>query len=138
LAEGFFGRFYCHWFLAYFVDITDRLGYTRPLLSAMPLEQVYDKTFVNEHVPLDGYVYHHCKFINVTFVINGRLPGGIHESEIGHFWITSTDLSVQSVLAGLNAFGFLKVSLVQDGKIVAPFEANNTVAPWVNPELERK
>jgi hypothetical protein len=35
---------------------------------------VMNRIFVNQRIPLDGYVYSKCKFINVTLIYNATLP----------------------------------------------------------------
>jgi hypothetical protein len=39
-----------------------------------PKTPVLGQTFSNTRVPLDGYSYSQCKFVNVTFVFEGRKP----------------------------------------------------------------
>src|SRR5262249_3070093 len=45
--------------------------------------EVRSRTFVNEHVLLDGYRYINCNFINVTFVYNGTAPFALKDNTIG-------------------------------------------------------
>jgi hypothetical protein len=112
---------------AYIVDIADRFDYLKPLLPIPPVELVYDKTFINERVPLDGYMYNHCKFINVKFIINGTGKGGIENSEVGPYWVESDNSLIQSAFASLNQPGMLRVPVMDtSGKIIPPYGINPT------------
>jgi len=50
---------------------------------------MWEKTFINERVPLDGHAYRHYRFENVTFVVNGEGHGALEYNEIGAFTVTS-------------------------------------------------
>lgn len=46
-------------------------------IRTTPLATVSDKTFRNEEIELDGYMYLNCVFINPTFVFKGEKPFGV-------------------------------------------------------------
>jgi hypothetical protein len=57
--------------IAYAVDIADRMGWLEPVYANIPLTKVYDKTFTNQVVVIDGKDFIDCTFNGVTFRYNG-------------------------------------------------------------------
>ena len=118
---------------AYSMDVADRFGLMAPIIAKLPLEEVYDKTFVNERVPLDGYSYNHCTFMNVSFVINGRRSGAINNSVLRGYAITSDNPDVTTAISALNILGMLKVPYLENGHVIQPYGNNPTFVPAIPP-----
>jgi hypothetical protein len=113
---------------AYVLDVIDRIGWLDQWLAKLPLKEVTDQVFINQRVPISGYSYNHCKFINVTFLIENKhgMAGEIKNSEVGPYTISSDDWTIRSVFTTLNALGALKGPAIMDGKISPPFGPGTT------------
>jgi hypothetical protein len=94
-------------------DITIRIGWWNS-----PLQDIHDKHYSNEKVLLDGRAYSHCKFKNVTFVVNGKL-GDLHDNQFeGTQYFTTDNEDIQHMLQQLNAFHIIHMD--ETGKISPP------------------
>jgi len=66
------------------------------------------KTFRNERVPLDGFSYVNCKFVNVTLVYNGEAPYDlVGNTFVGSRWIETESPSIEAFVTLLDTFGFI-------------------------------
>ncbi len=69
---------------------------------------VIGKTFRNEEVPLDGYRYSNCVFINVKFVYNGTTAIGVTDSKFdGPFVLRSENAAVSGTVVLMKWSGYL-------------------------------
>jgi hypothetical protein len=69
---------------------------------------VAHKTFMNERIPLDGYIYSDCTFENVTFVYNGTRPTNFTGNRIvGRFRYATDNPSIDGAMAMLRGLGLL-------------------------------
>jgi hypothetical protein len=97
-------------------DISVRAGLFTPAIH-----EIHDQVFHNVAVPLDGYGYYHCKFYNVTFVINGTGPVAFVDNDLYGYWVESDNSNVQRAILIMNGLGFIRFPIIENGKIVPPF-----------------
>ncbi len=94
--------------------------------KAYKYTEVWDKTFQDETVPIDGYHYRRCKFINVTFTYNGAAPAKISESyQEGTRHLDTNNPIVQSAIRSF-------LALDDQGRKMAPnmTTAGRPLKPW--------
>jgi hypothetical protein len=102
-------------------------------------QQVLDRHFTNERVPLDGMRYRHCTFENVTFVYQGTDSGIIEDAHLTGVNYYSDNPSILAYVSLLKQMGHLpRLTIVdRDGVPIAGY--NNEVphvqypAPTVGP-----
>jgi len=101
-------------FAAYIVTLTG--------VFSSHLTLVEDRTFVHDRVELGGYHYKHCRFVQVTFVLDGQGSALLEDSIVeGPVTFTTDTVQAKSVLERLNMFGALRFPYTINGKYVAPF-----------------
>lgn len=69
---------------------------------------VVGKTYRNETVPLDGYSYSNCTFINVMFEYSGRAPFDLVHNNINGAWIDLKNPSLLGLIVLLKELKMLK------------------------------
>jgi hypothetical protein len=111
---------------AYLTDIADRLGFVDEYIAKIPPKDIYDKVYTNERVPLNGFIYHHCTFTNVTFVINGIKSGGIEYSRMNAYAIATDNPVIETAISFLNGLGALRFPVKVNGKTIQPFGEGTT------------
>jgi hypothetical protein len=103
-------------------DISVRARWFQPQLV-----DVHDQVFIRQDVPIDYHSYEHCKFINVTFVINGKGPFSLASNEIVYpISIRTENTNAFNVVLLVNGLGLLKSHLLENGRVVPPFGENPT------------
>lgn len=81
------------------------------------------KTFVNETVPLDGFHYDRCKFINVTLEYNGDTPIQLTKSEFSGAVIKSKNPSVEATMSLLKNLNYFRPGITfygSDNQAISP------------------
>ena len=81
---------------------------------------VRGKIFRNCEVTLDGREYTQCEFHTVTLVYDGGPVGMIDNKFVDGFVMRSNKKDINSFVSMMNAFGFLKISAVNERGVVAP------------------
>ena len=100
--------------LIYVVDIADRLGGFDYIAANLPVTEVYGQTFVSEDVPLAGYGYHHCRFVNVTFVVTHSTRKSEFRDNIieGKPIFTTDDPAALRIMRAATSLGLANISIV--------------------------
>ncbi len=85
-------------------------------------EMVSDQTFVNERVVIDGKMFKHCKFKNVSLVYNGTAAYGFDDVEFNGIHVQTESASIGGAIKLLKALNMLRPDLpVTDGPERKPF-----------------
>lgn len=83
-------------------------------------QNIYSKSFVNEKVILDGFIYHECNFTNVTFVWNGGAGGILHCTVSGHKRLETFHTTAVATIDILKGMGFLEKEFSDSWKHLPP------------------
>jgi hypothetical protein len=88
--------------------------------SEKSLREVVGRTFRNETVPLDGYIYTDCVFQDVTFRWDGGNTAirGAQTKVIGHKRFETFNETAVATVDLLQSFGFLESEFSSDWKHV--------------------
>ena len=73
---------------------------------------VTGKRFRNERVPLDGFSYTGCDFVNVTFVYNGTTPIQLSNNRISGFWVGSDNVAISGTWMLAAGLGLIRQDIL--------------------------
>jgi hypothetical protein len=91
-----------------------------PSLLERSLTTVVNKTISNQVVPLDGYDYENCSFVNVTFEFNGGRFSFVNNSITGVYYKTANP-DIEKGWFLLGKLGLLKIPMYDNsGKLIEP------------------
>lgn len=83
---------------------------------------VVSQRFVGEQIPVDGYSYSNCVFINATFIYNGTTPVQISGCRIVNATMTSRNPAVSGTVIMLQGLGVLE-------RMTLEVRGNNAIEP---------